>query len=664
MSPQLEDIVRKVRSDERIAPAEALVLWHEAPLWLLGELAARRKERVSGDKVYFNRNFHIEPTNLCVFNCNFCSYRRPKGSPEAWDYSLEEVERIARDHAGQGVTEVHIVGGVHPEHDLYYYVEMIRRVKAILPEATVKAFTAIELSYMIRKAGLTIDEGLRLLRSAGMEAIPGGGAEIFDEELRARICPDKGSTAEWFEVHAAAHRLGIPTNATILYGHIECVEHRIDHLDRLRSQQDLTGGFNAFIPLKYRNFGNRMSEIGEVSVTEDLRMLAISRIYLDNIPHIKAYWVMYGKQTAEMALGVLPVNSHALERIARNIALAGDYARTLSRNAAEGRTFTSEELEHLRAFSDATKQLSTQLAALGQSLYDGAVTTTAHVRSTESLENLGSEADLSDTLEAELAALADSFEELPLPIADGSYQVRTAADYAMLAGRDEVTEEQAQAAAAAFLDLDAARLQATGRSEGDVPCWNFDIDDGDDTSYIAVTVSGGEVLRYYSSCAGGEPALSTDEAAEAAAAFLRARGYDGMRLIDTEDAGQSLICTFCYVQDGVLCTADQLRVRVRLDNGTVCGFSSASYLDTHRARTLPADTIGAEAGQAAVPGALQVVDTRTAFLRLYGARETLCYEYLCETDDGQRCVIAVNARTGQQERIQTSDVSGGVQMQF
>ena len=230
MSPQLEDIVRKVRSDERIAPAEALVLWHEAPLWLLGELAARRKERVSGDKVYFNRNFHIEPTNLCVFNCNFCSYRRPKGSPEAWDYSLEEVERIARDHAGQGVTEVHIVGGVHPEHDLYYYVEMIRRVKAILPEATVKAFTAIELSYMIRKAGLTIDEGLRLLRSAGMEAIPGGGAEIFDEELRARICPDKGSTVEWFEVHAAAHRLGIPTNATILYGHVEELRHRIDHL--------------------------------------------------------------------------------------------------------------------------------------------------------------------------------------------------------------------------------------------------------------------------------------------------------------------------------------------------------------------------------------------------------------------------------------------------
>ena len=172
------------------------------------------------------------------------------------------------------------------------------------------------------------------------------------------------------------------------------------------------------------------------------------------------------------------------------------------------------------------------------------------------------------------------------------------------------------------------------------------------------------MLCYYSSSAGGVPVLSTDEAVEAAAAFLRARGYGGMRLIDTEDAGQSLICTFCYVQDDVLCTADQLRVRVRLDDGTVCGFSSASYLDTHRARTLPTDTIGIEAGQAAVPGTLQVMDTRTALLRLYGARETLCYEYLCETDDGQRCVIAVNARTGQQERILTSDLAGGVQMQF
>lgn len=299
---RLETIAEKIRSDVRIAPDEALVLWHEAPLWLLGQLATERKRRVSGDKVFYNRNIHLEPTNRCVFNCRFCSYRRPKESPEAWDYSMEEVERIARDHAGRGITEVHIVGGVHPDHGLEYYAEMIRCVRAALPGAAVKAFTAIELSYMIRKAGLTTEEGLRVLRDAGMEAIPGGGAEIFDEEVRSRICPDKGSTAEWFDVHRTAHRMGLRTNCTILYGHVERVEHRIDHLDRLRALQDETRGFDAFIPLKYRSFGNPMSEIGEVSVTEDLRMLALSRLYLDNIPHIKAYWVMYGRETAELAL--------------------------------------------------------------------------------------------------------------------------------------------------------------------------------------------------------------------------------------------------------------------------------------------------------------------------------------------------------------------------
>ena len=265
-------------------------------------LATARKRAVSGDKVYYNRNFHIEPTNLCVFNCKFCSYRRPKGSPEAWDMTAEQIDEKVRGYVGRGVTEVHIVGGVHPEHDIYYYCDMIRRVKAILPEAAVKAFTAIELSYMIRKAGLAVDEGLRLLIEAGMNAVPGGGAEIFDEEIRARICPDKGSTAEWFDVHRTAHRMGLRTNCTILYGHVERVEHRIDHLDRLRALQDETRGFDAFIPLKYRSFGNPMSEIGEVSVTEDLRMLALSRLYLDNIPHIKAYWVMYGRETAELAL--------------------------------------------------------------------------------------------------------------------------------------------------------------------------------------------------------------------------------------------------------------------------------------------------------------------------------------------------------------------------
>lgn len=297
-----EEILARTRAGARLTVEDALVLWQDAPLWRLAEVAVEKKRSISGDKVFYNKNFHIEPTNVCLFNCKFCSYRRPRGSAEAWDYSIEDMEQMVRSYIGKGATEMHIVGGVHPDHTIEFYCELIRRVKAILPEAAVKAYTAIELSYMIRKAGLSVREGLQMLIDAGMEAIPGGGAEIFDEEIRQQICPDKGSTAEWFEVHSTAHELGLKTNATMLYGHIESVEHRIDHLLRLRELQDRTGGFNAFIPLKYRNYGNSMSSIGEVSITDDLRTLAMSRLILDNVPHIKAYWVMYGKQTTEMAL--------------------------------------------------------------------------------------------------------------------------------------------------------------------------------------------------------------------------------------------------------------------------------------------------------------------------------------------------------------------------
>ena len=297
-----EEIAARVSAGERLTAEDALTLWQDAPLWRLGELAVAKKREVSGDKVFYNRNFHLEPTNVCLFNCKFCSFRRPRGSEGAWEWTMDEMEEQVRRYIGSGVTEVHIVGGVHPDHNLDYYCELIRRVKTILPDVAVKAYTAIELSYMIRKAGLSTREGLQRLIDAGMDAIPGGGAEIFDEEVRSKICPDKGSTAEWFDVHRTAHQLGIKTNATMLYGHIEQIEHRIDHLMRLRELQDATGGINAFIPLKYRNLNNSMSEIGEVPITDDLRTLAMSRLILDNVPHIKAYWVMYGKQTTEMAL--------------------------------------------------------------------------------------------------------------------------------------------------------------------------------------------------------------------------------------------------------------------------------------------------------------------------------------------------------------------------
>ena len=302
MGRTIEDIGQHVRSGGRLTAEDARLLWEKAPLWMLGELAYERKRRVSGDKVYYNRNFHIEPTNVCLFECRFCSYRRAAGEEGAWDYSMDEIMRMVEARRESGATEVHIVGGVHPTHDLYYYAEMILRIKQTLPEVCIKAFTAVELRYMIQRAGLTIEEGLRLLKEAGMEAIPGGGAEIFAPEIRTKICPQKGTAEEWLAMHDAAHRMGIGTNATMLYGHIERIEHRIDHILRLREQQDKTGGFDAFIPLKFRAAHNAMSEVGETSIIDDLRTLAMSRLLLDNVPHIKAYWVMYGKQTAELAL--------------------------------------------------------------------------------------------------------------------------------------------------------------------------------------------------------------------------------------------------------------------------------------------------------------------------------------------------------------------------
>lgn len=299
---QIADIIEKCRRAERITADEALTLWQQAPLWQLAELAVAAKRRVSGDKVYYNRNFHLEPTNVCLFECKFCSYRRRAGEEGAWDYSMDEVMDIVRSRKDSGATEIHIVGGVHPTNNLYYYAEMIRRIKQIMPDVAIKAFTAVELNYMIRQAGLTLEQGLTLLKEAGMESIPGGGAEIFAPEIRTKICPQKGSAEEWLALHRTAHGLGIDSNATMLYGHIEDIEHRIDHLMRLRELQDTTGGINAFIPLKFRSANNSMSALGETSVIDDLRTLAMSRLILDNVPHIKAYWVMYGKETTELAL--------------------------------------------------------------------------------------------------------------------------------------------------------------------------------------------------------------------------------------------------------------------------------------------------------------------------------------------------------------------------
>jgi len=299
---EIREIAGKVESGIRITPQEGLLLYEKAGLPLLGLLSSSVRKRKNGTAVYYNRNFHIEPTNRCVYNCLFCSYRRPAGDPESWDYSHEEILEIVKKFDNKQVTEVHIVGGVHPSHDLHYYGRLLQKIKEHRPTLHIKAFSAVELEYMIKKAGMTIGEGLRMLKEYGLDSIPGGGAEIFFGEVREKICNEKTSPETWLLIHETAHRLGIPSNATMLYGHIESYAHRIDHMSRLRDLQDRSGGFNAFIPLKYKSAHNSMSYLKEVSMTEDLRNYAVSRIFLDNIQHIKAYWPMAGKEVARLSL--------------------------------------------------------------------------------------------------------------------------------------------------------------------------------------------------------------------------------------------------------------------------------------------------------------------------------------------------------------------------
>lgn len=303
ISAELKTIAQKVNDSERITSHEAIYLYENAELSTLGILANHIRERIHGDYTYFNRNFHIEPTNICVFTCKFCSYSRLlKHADEGWVLSKEEMLEIIKTYENKPVTEVHIVGGVHPKLTLEFFCDLFKSIKALRPDLHIKAFTAVEYEYMFRKAKVSVEEGLKIMMEAGLDSIPGGGAEIFDETLRAEICGDKATTAQWLEIHETAHKLGLMSNCTMLYGHIESYEHRVDHMNRLRELQDRTKGFNTFIPLKFRNQDNEMSNVPEVSVVEDLRNYAIARIFLDNIDHIKAYWPMIGRSTAQLSL--------------------------------------------------------------------------------------------------------------------------------------------------------------------------------------------------------------------------------------------------------------------------------------------------------------------------------------------------------------------------
>lgn len=301
--PALLQVAEKIYSKERITDNEGLLLFEKASLPFAGMLANHVRERLHGNNTYFNRNFHIEPTNVCVFSCKFCSYSRLYAHKEdGWELSHDQMMDIVRSYDGKPVTEVHIVGGVHPKMNLYFFADLLKAIKAHRPNLHIKGFTAVELDYMFRKAKLSVEEGLHILKEAGLDSLPGGGAEIFAPDIRQQICDDKVDAKGWLQIHETAHRLGMHSNATILYGHIEKFEHRIDHMRQLRELQDRTGGFNTFIPLKFRNIDNEMSHVPEISVVEDMRMYAISRLYMDNFPHLKAYWPMLGRQNAQLSL--------------------------------------------------------------------------------------------------------------------------------------------------------------------------------------------------------------------------------------------------------------------------------------------------------------------------------------------------------------------------
>ena len=333
----LRKIGEKVFANERLTFEEGVMLFEKASLSYTGALANWVREQKHGDNTYFNRNFHIEPTNVCVFSCKFCAYSKLYANKEeGWELTIQQMLDIVKSYDGKPVTEVHIVGGVHPKMNLEFFVDLLKAIKAHRPELHIKAFTPVELDYMFRKAKVSVEEGMRIAHEAGLDSLPGGGAEIFHPEIRTQICEDKVDADGWLHIHKATHQLGMHSNATLLYGHIEKYWHRVDHMERLRQLQDETHGFNTFIPLKFRNMDNDMSNVPEVSIIEDMKMYAVSRLYLDNFPHIKAYWPMLGRNNAQLMLnfGVNDIDG-TIDDTTKIYSMAGSEEQSPSMSTAE-----------------------------------------------------------------------------------------------------------------------------------------------------------------------------------------------------------------------------------------------------------------------------------------------------------------------------------------
>src|SRR5512142_2319612 len=314
----LADVRDKVLAGTRLGDAEALRLFEVKDLSALGALANHVREARHGDLTFYNRNVHLNPTNVCVASCKFCSFARKDDqvASDGYTMSLDEAVEKVLSRRPLGVTEVHIVSGLHPDLPFTYYTDLLSRLRAAWPELSIKAFTAIELHFFAEKFGMTYEEVLRSLLAAGLDTMPGGGAEIFAPRVRRKICDDKATAEQWLEIHRTAHRLGVKTNATMLYGHIERLEERIDHMRRLRELQDETRGFQVFIPLAFHPEHNMIGRaFPKPTGYDSLRTLAVARLYLDNFDHVKAYWVSLGERLAQAALafGVDDLDGTVLE---------------------------------------------------------------------------------------------------------------------------------------------------------------------------------------------------------------------------------------------------------------------------------------------------------------------------------------------------------------
>jgi aminodeoxyfutalosine synthase len=301
----VRDVLEKAVAGQRLSAADGVRLFESFDLPAIGWAANHLREQRHGDVTYYLRNRHINYSNVCKYDCFFCSfYRSSKDDEGAWEWTVDQVLEHVGPYKDSGLKEFHIVGGVHPDLPFSYYTDMLRALKREHPGVALKAFTAIEIAYFAEMTGMTLTEVLSELKDAGLAMLPGGGAEVFADRVRYKVCREKADADRWFEVHEAAHALGIPTTCTMLYGHIETMEERVDHLLRLRDLQDRTGGLLSYIPLRFHPDNNLLGskKLGAPSGIDVLKNVAVGRLLLDNVPHIKAYWVMLGIKPAQLAL--------------------------------------------------------------------------------------------------------------------------------------------------------------------------------------------------------------------------------------------------------------------------------------------------------------------------------------------------------------------------